>query len=139
MTKALAELKSPFPHIVEHAAKRLAKAAPTQARRQETVQALQAALANPFPTVKEAAAEALAVWGTAEDAPALMRMLDEPFPNVKTAAVAALAGLKDANAAAVVLPELDKAAHDPNPTVARAAADAAKAVRDRQKLVEKQP
>ena len=71
--------------------------------------------------------------------PALARMLDDPFPDVKTAAVAALAGLRDPKASAAALPELEKAAHDRHPTVARAAAEAAKAIRDRQNLEEKQP
>jgi len=138
LDRLLTDLASWDPNTAAAAARRLAKATPTEARRKEAAAALAAATANPFPSARQAAA-GLGVWGTADDVPALARMLADPFPDVKSAAVAALAGMKDPKAAAAVLPELEKAARDPNPNVARAAADAAKAVRDRRNLEAKQP
>jgi len=94
LNKLLVDLKSPHPTIVQQAAKRLAKATPEEARRNETALALEAALANPFPMVKEAAAEALGQWGTAENEPALMRMLGDLNPRSRTAAASALAAIQ---------------------------------------------
>jgi HEAT repeats len=95
LDKLLADLKSPNPGIVEQAAKKLSKAMPEESRRKATASALQAALANPFPRAKEAAAEALGKWGTAENEPALVRMLGDPNPSAHAAAASALAAIKD--------------------------------------------
>ena len=102
LDKALADLKSANPSVVAAAARRLTQAAPAAGRRKEAAQALQEALANPFPTAKNAAAEALGVWGTADDVPALIAMLDDPDPGTRAAAMNALAALKDERGAVFV-------------------------------------
>jgi hypothetical protein len=94
LEKALVDLKSRNPGVVQQAAKRLAKATPEEARRKETALALEAALANPFPMAKEAAAEALGRWGTAENEPALLRMANDHNPSCRKAAASALAALQ---------------------------------------------
>ena len=106
LTKALIDLRSRFPHEIEAAAKSLAEARPTEARRKETAAVLQTALANPFPTVKEAAAEALAVWGSGDDVPTLIPMLKDFRPDAREAAMTALAGLKDERGAAAIAERL---------------------------------
>jgi HEAT repeat protein len=92
--KALQELK-PGDLGAADAAKRLAEAVPTEQRRPATVQALRPLLTDRWPEIREAAARALGVWGTVEDAPALAALLNDPFPNVQDAALDGLAGLKD--------------------------------------------
>ncbi len=194
LDKALADLRVQNPFTVAAAAKRLAQTAPDPVRRKETAQALLLAMSNPFPNAEQAAAEALAVWGTADETPALARMLADQDPDVRSAAITALAGLKDDRAAAAVagrlsdffdrgkarkalltmgpaaekaviplvntgdaptraeacgvlkaigtpacLPELEAAARGPDINVARAAADAVKALKDRRKPEEKLP
>ncbi len=94
LNKLLADLTSRNPGVVERAAKSLAKATPDEARRKEIALALEAALANPFPMAKEAVAEALGHWGTAENEPALVRMADDPNPSCRRAAASALAALQ---------------------------------------------
>ena len=127
LDKLLAELNSHNPGDVEQAAKHLTQATPDEARRQEIADALKAALANPFPMAKEAAAEALGKWGTADDAPALNPMLADPFPSSRAAACGALKyiGTK-AN-----LPALEKLVRDRAPEVAQAAAEAVRAIKAR--------
>jgi hypothetical protein len=94
VNKLLADLKSPHPGIVEQAAKSLAKATPDEARRKDIALALEAALANPFPMAKEAAAEALGKWGTLENEPALLKMAGDPNPSSRATAASALAAIK---------------------------------------------
>ena len=186
LNKALADLKSSNPFVVESAAKRLTTLAPVEAKRKEARDALREALANPFPTVPEAAAQALGRWGTGEDVPELIRLLGSPSPDTRAAAMSALASLKDDRGAAAIaqrltdfldrdearqalqamgpvaekavlpllndadpqkrvaacgvlqavgtresLPALEIAAHDTNPDLARAAGDAAQAIKGR--------
>jgi HEAT repeats len=106
LTKLLADLRSPNPGAVEQAAKQLSKATLEEARRKETADALQGALANPFPTAKKAVAEALGKWGSAENVPALIRMLADPNPSSRAAAMIALAAFKDARGADAVASRL---------------------------------
>jgi HEAT repeat protein len=106
LNKVLADLKSHDPNVVTAAAQKLAKATPAPGRRKETAAALLAAMGNPFPSAKEAAAKGLAVWETADDMPALIQMLADPFPDVREAAMTALAGLKNERAAAAVAARL---------------------------------
>jgi HEAT repeats len=98
LTKLLADLASPHPTVVQQAAKRLAEATPEEARRKEAADALQAALANPFPMARDAAAEALGKWGSPENEPALIRLLGDPFPSSRAAATGALAAIKERRA-----------------------------------------
>ena len=187
LNKALADLQSKNSSVVATAARRLAAARPAAERRAETARALLGAMANPFPSTREYAAEALGVWGTADDVPDLIAMLGDPDPNARSAAMTALAALKDDRGTAAVaarlsdfldrtkagqaletmgpaaekavlplvsqgdaptrmaacgvlaavgapesLPALETAARDPDINVARAAADAVRAVKDRQ-------
>jgi hypothetical protein len=68
----------------EQAAKKLAKAWPTEPGRAEVGRALEKALTHRFPQVRQAAAEALVVWGAKENVPALTQALQkEPFPHVR--------------------------------------------------------
>jgi hypothetical protein len=97
--RALADLRSPNVFTARAAADRLAGAYPSGKQAGTIAGALEGLLANPEPHLKEAAARALAVWGTKENVPALVRLLDDPWPNVRAAAMDALAARRDKRAA----------------------------------------
>jgi hypothetical protein len=114
LDKLLADIRSDNPFTIGDAAKRLAQADASDKRRREVAGALEAVLTNPFPDVRAAGAQALAVWGTPESVAALLKMLDaEPFPNTCDAVLEALAVLKDERAAEPVARRLsDPFSHD---------------------------
>jgi HEAT repeats len=100
LNQNLADLKSPSAITASDAAKKLANTALVDERREEVSKALEPLLGRPQPYVREAAAQALAVWGTGDNVPALIKMLEtDHFPIGKSAAMDALASLKDPRAA----------------------------------------
>src|SRR5262245_18145374 len=88
------------------AARRLAEMRPDEERRAEVARALEANLLRPEVPVREAAAGALAVWGTPDNVPALSKLLDDLFPNVREQALAALAAIKDPDSAEPIAKKL---------------------------------
>jgi serine/threonine protein kinase len=80
---------------VQDAAKRLARVVPVEARRGEVAAALNRLLPGNSVFEQEAAAHALAVWGTDDSVPLLIELLEARTPNVRGAALTALAALKD--------------------------------------------
>jgi HEAT repeat protein len=96
-------------------------------RRAEVARALEARLADENPNVVQAAANALARWGAAENEPALIEALGHASAEVRLATVKALHEIGTSKAAAALMPlEQDK-----DKRVAGAALDAVAAIHAR--------
>jgi HEAT repeat protein len=95
LDKLLADLRSDKHFARIDAAKRLGQVVPVEGRRGEVSRTLEAMLGHNSPFDQEAAAHALAVWGTAESVPALIKLLDDRIPTVRAAAMDALVALHD--------------------------------------------
>jgi hypothetical protein len=107
LDKALADLKSGDFFRAQGAAGRLARALPTEKRRAETAKELEALTTNPHPPLREAATQALAVWGGPDNVPALLRLLaQERIPHYKEQVLDALAAIRDPSAAQPVAQQL---------------------------------
>jgi HEAT repeat protein len=83
---------------IQDAAKRLARVVPVEARRGEVAAVLNRLLRGSSVFEQEAAAHALAVWGTPESVNLLIELLEARTPNVRGAALGALAALQDDHA-----------------------------------------
>jgi hypothetical protein len=107
VAQALRGLKDPSTFTVRDAAQKLAKMAPAEKHRKEVAAELLAASTRARGPGAEAALQALAVWGTAEEVPALLaRLENEHNPWSRAALMDTLGGIKDPRAAGPVAKRL---------------------------------
>ncbi|MGC8638795.1 MAG: HEAT repeat domain-containing protein [Isosphaeraceae bacterium] len=109
LTETLADLKSLDNGRRSRAANRLRDAAPVQNRRPEVVQALQALLTDRDGSVRNAAIQAIGVWGDASSAPLLLEHLNDDHYGSRGELFEALARIEpDERIARAMLPWLAK-------------------------------
>jgi HEAT repeat protein len=103
---AIADLQSADPNRKRQGADWLAKTPVNAAEQPQVARALEPLLNDFDPSVKSAAANALATWATVENVPALVRCVESNDRQASDAATRALVRLKDQRAAAALAAQL---------------------------------
>jgi HEAT repeats len=115
LTPLVANLNDKDEGVRRAALDRLARSTPNPAQHDEVIKALEPLLGDALPTLRAAAAKALAVWANEDDVPALIRAVDDKDPGVRRQAVVAFGRIDDERAVGPVarhLADPDVAVHN---------------------------
>jgi hypothetical protein len=110
LDKTLSDLTTGEFGKVRSAAVRLAKAYPAEPRRGEVARALEPLATDRNVFLRQAGAQALAVWATSDNVPTLIALVNDQMPSCRAEAMKALGELKDKGGAQAVATRLTDAA-----------------------------